>query len=475
MMKIMNENKSEKSIISNLILPVILFATTGAFGFAIRGQAGFGAVPGCVFFGLLIAMVWFLLSHEETEKKQRRYSLGWSVVALIMGLGMAGSQGWMQWPAWVGGRFYTDYTTGAYINISPAVGLTWVFIAGVHWVGFGVIFLAWTGSKIPLKPVDWVIRIVFGVVGAGIAYGLYITFPQLFLPNYDVVNYTTCPQCVRIIGDIRLILVWTGMYLGFLAYEIVRKDWHNVKFITVVSIITGILWMIFMYTWQVAVPNALPDVSFNWWRCWETSGGIGIGVALGIGFYIYNKKLPDNHPMQREMQHSKYRNGERLIGVYFALALALAYSVMNGIKGWLHIQFPNYPELNTTQLAWALPVSVLIFMIWFSIVYVTMKNPFQLNDGKDNLSDFTKIFIPIYVIHRVIGLGVTWSIVPDISETAFFIYYLVLSGIDFTILAILAKKRKPTFFKEFKSLFRFNFGRNTGEPKPQEENSKEKR
>ncbi len=461
----MNEIKSKNGIFSNLILPVILFASTGAFGFAIRGQSGFGAIPGCVFFGLLIAMVWFLLGHEETEKKQRRYSLGWCVFALIIGLGMAGSQGWMQWPAWVGGKFYTDYTSGAYIDINPAIGLTWVFIAGVHWVGFGVEFLAWTGSKKSLKPKDWAIRISFGVIGATIGYLLFIALPQVFLPNYDIVNYATCPQCVRIIGDIRLIMIWTGMYLGFLAYEILRKDWQNVKLITVVSIITGILWMIFMYTWQVAVPNALPEVSFNWWRCWETSGGIGIGTALGVGFYLYNKKLPDDHPMQREMQLTKYRNGERLIGVYFALTIALAYSIMNGIKGWLHIQFPASPELDTTQPAWSVPVAVMVFVIWLSFVYSTIKNPYQLNDGKDNLSDFAKIFVPIYIIHRILGLGVTWSIEPNVSETAFFIYYLVLAGIDFSILAYLAKKRKPRFFREFKSLFRFNFGRNIDERK----------
>ena len=37
-----------------------------------------------------------------------------------------------------------------------------------------------------------------------------------------------------------------------------------------------------------------PDARFNFWRCWESSGGISIGIAYGVAYYLVNRRPKDD-------------------------------------------------------------------------------------------------------------------------------------------------------------------------------------
>jgi len=94
--------KTEKSEIFNeLVIPVILFGTIGAFYWAVRGTSGYGGTSGAVFAGIGWALCWFFLSYEQHEKKERPYSSGWIVLAIKLGIGIGGMHGYGQFISWI--------------------------------------------------------------------------------------------------------------------------------------------------------------------------------------------------------------------------------------------------------------------------------------------------------------------------------------------------------------------------------------
>jgi hypothetical protein len=78
-----------------------------------------------------------------------------------------------------------------------------------------------------------------------------------------------------------------GLYLGFLLFEAGRRDWKNVTLILTVGLLNGVGWSL-LQTWQWA-STLWPEAQFNFWRSWETSGGISIGIAYGVAFYLVNR------------------------------------------------------------------------------------------------------------------------------------------------------------------------------------------
>jgi hypothetical protein len=271
--------------------PLILLGSAGLFGWAIRGCSGFGAIPGCVFAGTLYAAVWYGLGKENTRKKTRRYNSGWSILALIFGIGISGAQGWMQWPSWVKGELVLNANVWPNVTtfINPFWGYEWWFIVAVHWGGLGAVFLAWTGSQKTLTWKEWILRIAFTVGGGIIAYLLFIIFPGLFLPpaegitTSDYLDWVNYPALQRAFSNNLQAITFLGIYLGGLAFEIYHRDWINVKLIVIVGVITGLSWDFFQI-WQF-VGNWFPTVGFNWLRCWETYAGFRDRTSLWLCFY----------------------------------------------------------------------------------------------------------------------------------------------------------------------------------------------
>ncbi|GAB4323839.1 MAG: hypothetical protein Kow0069_29150 [Promethearchaeota archaeon] len=424
---------------------MLVMTSAGLFGWAVRGSSGYGAVPGCVFAGTLWGALWYLLAREPAEEKRRRYSSGWSVLAVTAGVGVSGMQGWSQWGNWVQGRFYVDWASGQFLPVNPAWGYAWWFVVAVHWGGMGSVFLAWTGSKVPPNARDWALRLAMGAAGAAVAWLAFEERPDLFLPHYDALDGydpAGCVQCVRAYNDCRQALAWLGAYAGFVAHEALRRDWTNVKLILTVGLVTGIGWVAFQF-WQFA-DDWFPGVAFNWWRCWESSAGGVVGLAYGVAFARFNRPAPPGAPPPREQPFSRARNAEKLLGVHGALAVGLTWSFVAGVKGWMNV----YLGIDETLWGWAAPAATLAVAAWGASCWANSRDPLAVGDGRDATPHYPALFAVAYALNRELGLQVTGPL-NNWVEAAFFAYYLALAAFDVAVLLAwrgkkLKNERRPS-------------------------------
>ena len=133
--------------------------------------------------------------------------------------------------------------------------------------------------------------------GFGVSYlALYLFnhFPEYFMPLYknlkaQYLDFQSNPNLRRLTNDNRAAIRHMGFYLGFLFFEVGRRDWKNVKLILTVGIVNGLGWAM-CQNWQWAA-RLWPDAHFNFWRCWESSGGISIGIAYGLAYYFVNRRM----------------------------------------------------------------------------------------------------------------------------------------------------------------------------------------
>ena len=111
---------------------------------------------------------------------------------------------------------------------------------------------------------------------------LFDHYPQYFLPLYSSIesrykDLDANPDLRRVINDCGAALTHLGYYLGFLLFEVVRRDWKNVVLILTVGIINGAGWAA-LQNWEWA-PASLEERAFRlvallgilgrnqYWRC----------------------------------------------------------------------------------------------------------------------------------------------------------------------------------------------------------------
>jgi hypothetical protein len=280
--------------LNDLVLPTVLFVALGGMTWAVRGCSGFGAWKGCVFAGVTWGAAWWYLAYDPRKEQSRRYASPWIVVALTFGIGIAGIQGWMQWPSLFEGKLMTDAGAGRFVPISRAYGFLWLFLAGAKWAGIGACFLAWCGSLRETRVWHWFLRIACGLAGAYLARFLIVHYPQYFVPLYDTIqaqyeDFKTNPNLHRMMNDCTEAVHHLGLVLGFLAFELFRRDWKNVGLILIVATVNGAGWSL-CQNWKWA-PHVFPGISFNFWRCWESSGGLSMGLAFGVAYFVVNRRM----------------------------------------------------------------------------------------------------------------------------------------------------------------------------------------
>jgi hypothetical protein len=270
---------------NDFVLPALLFAALGGMTWAVRGCSGFGAVAGCVFAGVAWGAAWWFLAQSPGVERRRRYDSGWIVLAMTVGVGLSGDRGWMQWPNFFDGKLVTNASEGIFVPIPRAYGLLWMFLAGVPWAGLGACLLACCGSIRPTRLWHWGLRVAFGLGGALLARHLFATYPRAFLPLYDsmearYLDLRANPTLRRLINDCRGAVTHLGVYLGLLLFEALRRAGKNIVLILTVGLVNGAGWALLQnWTWAKRV---WPGAHFNFWRCWESSGGLSIGIAYGI-------------------------------------------------------------------------------------------------------------------------------------------------------------------------------------------------
>jgi hypothetical protein len=428
-------NENARDAIHDFILPTVLFASLGAMSWAIRGCSGFGGEAGCLFAGVLWGTAWWFVAREPGGEQSRRYSSGWIILALTFGIGLSGMRGWMQWPSFFDGRLQTNYALGESVPISRAYGFLWLFIAGVPWAGLGACALAWCGSHRRTSWWQWVLRIGCGAAGLVLArFVLFETFPQVFLPLYSSLaeryrDLGANPNLGRLINDNREAITHLGVYLGFLGFEIGRKDWRNVTLILTVGLLNGLGWAA-LQNWKWA-PGVWPGVNFNWWRCWESSGGISIGIAYGVAYFLVNRRVSNEERAKLgDLLKNRRPNLERF-GVYLALVVGLGMLIKNGLKGWanIYIGHEDYWDGVFWDIAW--PLMVLWMVVIVIRIRKTMLPPLYPRDVFPHavLLMWVVLITQNGIAQLVTGSGSNWV------ELSFGVYYLVLFAISGLIVA----------------------------------------
>jgi len=283
-----------RDLTHDLLLPTLLFASIGGLTWAVRGCSGFGASAGCIFAGVMLGTAWWFISRDPAGVQSRRYTSGWIILAMTVAFGIAGNRGWMQWPSFWNNQLIINYDTRESVYISRAYGFAWLFIAGIPWAGLGACGIAWCASARRTSALQWLARLACGIGGAYIlSVVLYNRYPEVFLPLYSSLkdkyqDLGTNNALWKLVRDNRESMIQMGLYLGFLLFEVARRDWRNVTLISTVGLLNGVGWSLLQnWSWASAW---WPDAHFNFWRCWETSGGISIGIAYGVAFWLVNRR-----------------------------------------------------------------------------------------------------------------------------------------------------------------------------------------
>jgi hypothetical protein len=421
----------EGNLADDLVLPTLLFMALGAMTWAVRGSSGFGAVNGCVFAGVTWGAAWWFISREPAARQSRRYSSGWIILALTIGIGISGNRGWMQWPSFFEGHLQLNSPQGKLVPIPKIHGFIWLFIAGVPWAGLGACLLAWCAPQRPLKMRDWSFRLSCGIGCALLAWTLFRLFPEVFLPLFKNLKQQYAdpqanPNLRRLIGDNRAALMHLGCYLGFLGYEAIRRDWKNVVLIGTVGLVNGLGWALCQnWRWAAAV---WPQANFNWWRCWESCGGMSIGAAYGIAYYLVNRKTTSDDGVGDGWCANSHPDLERF-GAYLGLLFGLGLSVKNGLKGWANIYLGSEEYWN--KILWRVLGPIMLCGLLWLITWIKLRPLPRGFQGDVFPRDYRLVWMVLItqnaIAQLVTGPYSVWN------EMAFKIYYILLLAISGTI------------------------------------------
>ncbi len=343
-------NRSSRSTFArDFIWPTMLFVALGGMTWAVRGCAGFGAWKGCIFAGVTWGVAWWYLAHDPRKEQSRRYASAWIVPAMTFGVGMAGMQGWMQWPSLFEGQLMTNSEAHAFLPISRSYGFWWLFLAGAKWAGIAACFMAWCGSLRETRVWHWFVRILCGLIGAYFAQFLIVHYPQHFLPLFNSIqtqyeDVGANPNLGRMVIDCTEAVNHLGLILGFLAFEVYRRDWKNVNLIVIVAVVTGAGWAL-CQNWKWA-EHVWPDARFNFWRCWESSGGLCMGLAFGVAYFLVNRPMSE---VERAIVASRravagpnfewlliFLGLAWLLSIIFRIAVPWSIPLSGRLAEWLH-------------------------------------------------------------------------------------------------------------------------------------------
>ncbi|MGQ4872662.1 MAG: hypothetical protein ACP6IY_01170 [Promethearchaeia archaeon] len=399
----LNLKKTKEELIYELILPIIFLGCIGAFYWAIRGSAGYGGAGGGVFAGIGWALAWYFLSYESNINKRRPYSSGWVVIAITLGISIGGLHGYGQFVSWISGKFYINYPYD-YVPINPIIGYLWFFQCGLAWGGLAGIFIGWCGSKEPLKLKGWCFRILFGIIGTLIGFIITYLRPDLINPLYNDVNYSTCSDCERNLSTSLSSMALLGLYLGFLVYEFIRKDWRNVALALTMGIGFGLAFSIFSF-WHLF--SGFSDLPLDWWKNWEMSIGFFGGATIAICFYLYNRPFEDDKiSLIRIQPYSKYRKAEKIIGINLAITIALGWAIIGAISGVVEQQ--NLGESLIISIG--IPLALICIIIFLISTLIAIKKPIGLEDKKSIINRPALLFAIIHTILIILGYIVSFTI-----------------------------------------------------------------
>jgi hypothetical protein len=261
---------------------------------------------------------------------------------------------------------------------------------------------------------------------------LFDHLPQVFLPLYgslasQYADLQANPNLRRLINDNGNAITHLGFYLGCLGYEIARRDWKNVTLILTVGVVNGLGWAA-LQNWSWA-KTLWPGANFNFWRCWESSGGISIGVAYGVAYYLVNRRMSEEE-LARHAPHlgNEHPNLERF-GAYLGLLLGLGLSLRSGLKGWANLYLGH--EDYWSGVLWKIIGPLLVVGLVVLVARIRLR-PLPRGFQGDVFPHAYRLIWLVLITQNVLAQLVTgprsvWS------EMAFSLYYVLLFIISVVI------------------------------------------
>jgi hypothetical protein len=396
-------------LVRELVLPTLLFTALGGMTWAVRGCAGFGSWKGCVFAGVTWGTAWWYLAHDPRREQSRRYASAWIVVALTFGIGIAGMQGWMQWPSFFEGRMLTNWPEKS-VPISRSYGFLWMFLAGAKWAGIGACFLAWCGSLRETRVWHWCLRIACGLTGAYLARFLIMQYPQHFLPLYQLMqsqyeDVKANPNLGRMIIDCTEAVHHLGLCFGFLVFEILRREWRNVTLILTVSLVNGAGWAL-CQNWKWA-QQVWPGASFNFWRCWESSGGLSMGVAFGLAYFLVNRPMSDTQRALVAARRSMAGPNFEWLLIYLGLAWLLSITFRIAVPWKLPLSARFVELTHRDYLEWPALFFAVICAFGAAYYFANRSTPIDGHGGRGGFLRFLVNIEPfglLLTVALIVGL-----------------------------------------------------------------------
>jgi hypothetical protein len=192
--------------------------------------------------------------------------------------------------------------------------------------------------------------------------------------------------------------------------------------------VNGLGWAL-CQNWRWA-PSLWPQVNFNWWRCWESCGGISIGAAYGLAYYLVNRRTSGAEIASDGPDSANFHPNLERFGTYVGLLLGLGLSIKNGLKGWANIYLGNEEHWN--RILWAI-IGPLMLCCLAGLTIRIWKHRLPRGFTGDVFPHDYRLVWAVLLTQNLLAQLVTgpyrvWN------ETAFKIYYLLLLVISGTIL-----------------------------------------
>ncbi|HUW59955.1 MAG TPA: hypothetical protein VMZ06_03030 [Candidatus Bathyarchaeia archaeon] len=376
----------------------IIMGLMGAFFWAIRGTGGFGGEQGGILAGLGWAVLWYGFSRIDGTARTRPYGHAGAIVAITFGIAVGGFTGYGVYNSWVRGQFFLDHPNGLR-DVGAWTGYAMLFVCGLHWGGIPGAFLAWCAPRKPVRWQGWAGRIGGGIAGAVAAGVIVRVFPQWFLPFYNegIYQLPENATCIRAAGSIRNIAPHVGLFLGFLAFEIGRRDWRAVGIMLVMALGFAIPFSVGGY-WHTMNDSAL---QISWWKNWEMSIGLGGGLAFGLAFYLFNRP--------EDVAPRPVTSTERIAGAGIPLAIGLAQILMGGYEGFRSLHKLPWAELP--DLSAFLVIAGMVLVAIISLPLIGRSSTAAPRHAAEPIPSW----VPFAVVTLIVVVGYLVSIPPKLQ------------------------------------------------------------
>lgn len=292
---------SDKYLLHDLWLPMLLFGSMGAITWAIRGTNGWGGIDGVLVPGLTWGLLWYYLCWR------RGIDARGMVLWLGLGLAIGGELGYGQYVSWIRGQFRVGEEI---LPISPWIGYAWFMICGIGSGATGSIILGWALSH-KTSMGEWLLRIflmlmlliiIFNIPLAGLEEGavsgigdkLVQYCPGLLFPNAGLGLYAGeldkhLERTVYTNTQNFAVLVWWGIALLAAVFQ---RDKNTLFCGSIIGLGFG-FWFALSAVWCLGYVYA-PQL-IDWWKMWELHAGFNFGLTYALVMFWVIRQVDKEH------------------------------------------------------------------------------------------------------------------------------------------------------------------------------------